>query len=166
VGVSSFGLVRVGFDSAIASMRDQTKVNEGQCRRLASGSNGIESVGEAHTARCLHPSSEEDLKSRYEGLLFYILLAGPANLHQRGNAQWRISNRDLAAENRCLPDGTWGDETHSTFTYVLHEPSNRVALRIFRAAELRQFPDDDLQNLGKPSFMTPIGLADAFHVDS
>jgi hypothetical protein len=31
---------------------------------------------------------------------------------------------------------------------------------------LRQFPDDDLQNLGKPSFMTPIGLADAFHVDS
>ena len=131
-------------------------------------SNSIEigSVGEVHTTRCRHPFLKEDLESRYEGFLFCILLARPANLHQRGYAQWRVSNRDLAAENRCLSDGTWGDKTHSTFTYVLHEPRNRVALRILRAAELRQFPDNYLQDLGKPSFMTPIGLADAFHVDS
>lgn len=166
MGVNPLVLLPVGFDWAIASVRDRMELRVRRYRRFARGSKGIRSVGKVHAARCTHPSSEEDLKSRYEGLLFCILLAGPANLHQRGNAQWRISNRELAAENRCLPDGRWGDKAHSAFTYVLHEPRNRVALRVLRAAELWQFPDDYLQNLGKPSFMTPIGLADAFHVDS
>jgi hypothetical protein len=107
---------------------------------------------------------KKKLKSRYKGFWLRTLFSRPTNLHQRGDTQWRIAHRDLAPDNRSFPDGTWRDEAHAVLTDILHASCYRTYLRILDSAELRQLSDNYIKDLGKPHFVTSIGLDDAFHV--
>lgn len=109
---------------------------------------------------------QKDLESRYEALWRSNLLLRPANLHESADAQGCIANRNFAANNRCLFEGTRSNEANTALTDVLHAARQRTDLGVFCYPEEGQFADHHFEALGEPHFMTPIGLADFFHVSN
>jgi hypothetical protein len=122
-------------------------------------------MGEARAPCGSRHSLQKDLKSRNEALWRRNLLSRPADLHESGDAQRRIANRDLAADNRCFLEGTWSNEANTALTDVLHATRQRTDFRTLHGAEQGKFTYHDFEALGEPDFMTSIGLEGAFHVE-
>lgn len=147
-------------------VHSQRQFQERQSQKFERASRKMRSVSDSRAMRCRQQSLKKNLKSRYIAFRYRTLPSRPANLHQCRNAQRCVSNRNLAAENRCLPKRTWGYEAQTALADILHLSCHRKDLRILFGAELWQFPDNYLKELGKSRFLTPVGLGDAFHVQS
>ena len=92
-----------------------------------------------------------------------LLLFSPADLHQRADLDGSFTDRDFAAQQRRLLQGSGGDDTKSALAHVVNKSGDCGSFLL--GTDVRQGSNGDLEVLGEPRPFPPIAFGSCLHAN-